>query len=557
MLQETPAPKGDQTITFAAPPDTRLDEGPVSIGATASSGLAVSYVSNDELVCTISADSAVLVAEGTCSITASQAGDTDWNAAPDVTRTFEVLAPKGDQTITFAAPPDTRLDAGLVTLDATASSGLAVSYLSNDTEICTVSGDQVNLVAEGTCSITASQAGDTDWNAAPDVTRTFEVRLVPVLFGHFSAGGADQAGGAVYVFSADAYVYVGAATADGSGDYSIDLAPGDYKLYLGPVSAGYGLQWYGGSGDWDTATPITVSGATAEDIALPPLASASNLSGHFSAGGADQAGGAVYVFSADAYVYVGAATADGSGDYSIDLAPGDYKLYLGPVSAGYGLQWYGGSGDWDTATPITVSGATTEDIALPPLASASNLSGHFSAGGADQAGGAVYVFSADAYVYVGAATADGSGDYSIDLAPGDYKLYLGPVSAGYGLQWYGGSGDWDTATPITVSGATTEDIALPPLASASNLSGHFSAGGADQAGGAVYVFSADAYVYVGAATADGSGDYSIDLAPGDYKLYLGPVSAGYGLQWYGGSGDWDTATPITVSGATVEDIVLP
>ena len=377
------------------------------------------------------------------------------------------------------------------------------------------------------------------------------------LFGHFSAGGADQAGGAVYVFSADAYVYVGAATADGSGDYSIDLAPGDYKLYLGPVSAGYGLQWYGGSGDWDTAIPITVSGATVEDIALPPLASASNLSGHFSAGGADQAGGAVYVFSADAYVYVGAATADGSGDYSIDLAPGDYKLYLGPVSAGYGLQWYGGSGDWDTAIPITVSGATTEDIALPPLASASNLSGHFSAGGADQAGGAVYVFSADAYVYVGAATADGSGDYSIDLAPGDYKLYLGPVSAGYGLQWYGGSGDWDTATPITVSGATTEDIALPPLASASNLSGHFSAGGADQAGGAVYVFSADAYVYVGAATADGSGDYSIDLAPGDYKLYLGPVSAGYGLQWYGGSGDWDTATPITVSGATTEDIALP
>ena len=277
-------------------------------------------------------------------------------------------------------------------------------------------------------------------------------------------------------------------------------------------------------------------------------ASASNLSGHFSAGGADQAGGAVYVFSADAYVYVGAATADGSGDYSIDLAPGDYKLYLGPVSAGYGLQWYGGSGDWDTATPITVSGATTEDIALPPLASASNLSGHFSAGGADQAGGAVYVFSADAYVYVGAATADGSGDYSIDLAPGDYKLYLGPVSAGYGLQWYGGSGDWDTATPITVSGATTEDIALPPLASASNLSGHFSAGGADQAGGAVYVFSADAYVYVGAATADGSGDYSIDLAPGDYRAVSGTGQRRLRAPWYGGSGDWDTATPITRRG---------
>src|SRR5262249_31351759 len=43
------------------------------------------------------------------------------------------------QTINFTQPPDTALTSGPVTLNATASSGLAVSFSSTTTGVCTVS----------------------------------------------------------------------------------------------------------------------------------------------------------------------------------------------------------------------------------------------------------------------------------------------------------------------------------------------------------------------------------------------------------------------------------
>jgi outer membrane protein OmpA-like peptidoglycan-associated protein len=125
----------------------------------------------------------MLLAEGTCTITASQAGDATYAAAADVVRSFQVtaLAPTG-QTITFPQPADVRLDAGPVSLSATASSGLAVVYASATAAVCTVSGSSVTLVAVGTCTITASQAGDSSHDAAADVSRSFTVSLVtPVI----------------------------------------------------------------------------------------------------------------------------------------------------------------------------------------------------------------------------------------------------------------------------------------------------------------------------------------------------------------------------------------
>jgi uncharacterized protein YhjY with autotransporter beta-barrel domain len=257
--------KGDQTISFTAPPTTVLSDPSPTLGATTNSPLSISYVSNSTGICTVSGNTVTLVATGTCSITASQAGDSNWNAASSVTRTFTVapatlvvtpaapssatkvgvaygqdnpasggVAPytyalasgalpagtslnastgtvsgtptaagsftyairatdsqgtpvtatgsnvnvtiaKGDQTISFTGPANQQLSAGSPTLSATTTSALTITYVSNSTGVCTVSGNTVTLVATGTCSITARQLGDANWNAATDVTRTFNV----------------------------------------------------------------------------------------------------------------------------------------------------------------------------------------------------------------------------------------------------------------------------------------------------------------------------------------------------------------------------------------------
>ena len=58
-------------------------------------------------------------------------------------------------------------------VNAAASSGLAVSFAASGS--CAVSGARVHLTGVGSCTVTASQPGDRNYNPAPDVSRTFSI----------------------------------------------------------------------------------------------------------------------------------------------------------------------------------------------------------------------------------------------------------------------------------------------------------------------------------------------------------------------------------------------
>ena len=79
-----------QTIAFGPLGGVNLGVAPFTIGATASSGLAVSFASATIQVCTISRGTVTALATGTCSIAASQAGNANYLAAAPVTRSFTV-----------------------------------------------------------------------------------------------------------------------------------------------------------------------------------------------------------------------------------------------------------------------------------------------------------------------------------------------------------------------------------------------------------------------------------------------------------------------------------
>jgi len=162
-----------QTITFPAIGSKTLGDTPFTISATASSGLPVTFSSLTTSVCTVSGNVVTLAGAGTCTIAADQAGDSSFGAAPRVTRSFTVA--KGSQTITFAALTTKTLGTPPFTVSATASSGLTVTFSSQTASVCTVSGTTVTLVALGTCTIAANQAGNTNFNAAAQVTRSFTV----------------------------------------------------------------------------------------------------------------------------------------------------------------------------------------------------------------------------------------------------------------------------------------------------------------------------------------------------------------------------------------------
>src|ERR1039457_4579835 len=82
------------------------------------------------------------------------------------------------QTITF----DTiaaQVAGGSVTLSAKATSGLPVSFASSTPAVCTVSGTTATLLSAGPCTIQASQAGNTQYAAAPPVPVKFTVDPIP------------------------------------------------------------------------------------------------------------------------------------------------------------------------------------------------------------------------------------------------------------------------------------------------------------------------------------------------------------------------------------------
>ena len=82
---------------------------------------------------------------------------------------------KANQTITWNMGNKALNVGDQLTLDATASSGLGVTYTSSNTSAVTVSGNTLTAVGEGNATITALQAGNSNYNAATDVTYTVSV----------------------------------------------------------------------------------------------------------------------------------------------------------------------------------------------------------------------------------------------------------------------------------------------------------------------------------------------------------------------------------------------
>ena len=163
-----------QTIAFTAPASATVPA-PVTLTASASSGLAVTFAAAPATTCTVNGSTLTPVAMGTCTITATQTGNTGYAAATAVVSTVPVLAAAPSaQTISFAGPG--AATAGTpVTLSATSSSGLAVTFTASPAATCTVSASTLTPVAAGTCTITANQTGNASYAAATAVTRTVTV----------------------------------------------------------------------------------------------------------------------------------------------------------------------------------------------------------------------------------------------------------------------------------------------------------------------------------------------------------------------------------------------
>jgi len=163
---------------------------------------------------------------------ASAASTTVTMSSPQmVAANFRIPAIQIPQTINFGPLSNVAFGASPISLTATASSGLPVSFASATPSVCTVSGFTVAILTTGTCSIIASQPGNTNYLGAAPVTQTFTVSAA-------SSAPVVTQGGVVPLYSSTPVIQPGSWISI----YGSNLAnattvwSGDFPTSLGGVS---------------------------------------------------------------------------------------------------------------------------------------------------------------------------------------------------------------------------------------------------------------------------------------------------------------------------------
>jgi serine protease AprX len=197
--------KASQTISFGALGGKTYGDPDFGVAATSSSGLAVSFAATGN--CTIAGATVHITGAGSCTVTASQGGNANYNAAPDVPQAFTIA--KADQTIDFGALADKTYGEPDFDVAATSSSGLPVSFGAGGN--CTVAGSTVHITGAGSCVIAASQGGDDNYNAAPDVTQPFSIAKAALTV---KANNITKAFGTTYTFAGTEFTATGLFSPD-------------------------------------------------------------------------------------------------------------------------------------------------------------------------------------------------------------------------------------------------------------------------------------------------------------------------------------------------------
>ena len=231
VLEVTTAEKADQTITVSVPaPPTAAYNSGFNVAATASSGLPVSYSSSG--VCTnAGASFSMTSGTGTCTVLYDQAGDANYNPAPQVTQT--VNAQPGSQTIsvTTSAPSAAAYGSSFAVF-ATASSGLPVTYSSSGA--CTNAGAVFTMTGStGVCTVQYNQAGNANYSPAPQVTQNVNAQKTNQTITITTSAPSSAANGSSFAVTATASSGLpvsistsGFCTGSGSGSATITMISG-------------------------------------------------------------------------------------------------------------------------------------------------------------------------------------------------------------------------------------------------------------------------------------------------------------------------------------------
>jgi hypothetical protein len=455
-----------QTITLSDLPEKALTQADYDPGATASSGLSVTYSSSNNSIASIVSNKIRPVAAGTCTIYADQAGDASYWPAPQVSRSQVIKTSL--QTITFNALPAKTYGDANFSPGATASSGLSVVYTSSNEAVATIVSGQIKIVGVGSTTIHANQLGNSTYAAAVQVSQQLTVNkaTATVTLGSLSATYNGEAKAATATTSPAGltvdFTYNGSATAptnagtyavigtinnanyQGSANGSLVIGKATATVTLGSLSATY-------NGSAKAATATTSPAGLTVDFTYNGSATAPTNAGTYAVVGTIN--NSNYQGSANGSLVIGKATA---------------TVTLGSLSATY-------NGSAKAATATTSPAGLTVDFTYNSSATAPTNAGTYAVVGTIN--DANYQGSANGSLVIGKATA---------------TVTLGSLSATY-------NGSAKAVTATTSPAGLTVDFTYNSSATAPTNAGTYAVVGTIN--NSNYQGSANGSLVIGKATA--------------------------------------------------------
>lgn len=191
-------PQSQSVIATASP--GRIEYGASSMITDAVAGGTLSYsasggctVDDNGTVTSITSSTGFV---GVCTVTVTKVAVTDASSGniiyTEASDTVSISVGISDQEITFTAPADQSLSLGssVEIPELSSSSGLDVNVRSNSPNVCTVSATTITVVANGSCSLTATQSGNKNYAQASAVVRTVNFTSTSAETGATATGGS-------------------------------------------------------------------------------------------------------------------------------------------------------------------------------------------------------------------------------------------------------------------------------------------------------------------------------------------------------------------------------
>lgn len=177
-LQAQAATMPTTTISFPTLAKAVFGDPDIALNVTQTAGVTtVSSVTPD--VCSVINNSSVkILSAGICRLSATNPGTSSFKPARAVTRSFAIA--KASNTLTLSDFGWLSMANPTADLFVTQTSG-TTTLASVTTNYCTISGNRVTAIKVGTCTIRASNPGDTNYLPAKSVSKSVKIGLTSIV----------------------------------------------------------------------------------------------------------------------------------------------------------------------------------------------------------------------------------------------------------------------------------------------------------------------------------------------------------------------------------------